>query len=303
MLSHQDIQEVRRSFAILGIDPTIDRAKVVQAFRNQAKNCHPDRFLDPKEKARCHHKFIELSSARDHVLEVIVYPELMDILAGRREPEPMSDTSDGENPSGGRSGTAYDAEWTAFVKDEHAYFGLLTSTRATLLFTLHASSLGLSVGAALGLQGVLLLTFLVTLATLLVAALSSSVALPVLGWAIGIKLLISIPEWKRSLAKSIKTRFKRASEKTVRLVARTGFPSRAFWISLLAASLACILGASALFSFGHEVMGWACVLVLITMIPSMLMVYESIEKQLEEMDAAFDKIRKSSSYALIVRKS
>jgi hypothetical protein len=307
MLTMQAIERARGAFDTLGIAPTVDHARIVQAFRTQAKLCHPDRFQDPSQKARCHDQFVVLTAARDLVLELIAHPNLIDVLAGHQPPDPEPTAEGAKAPStpddstGSREGTAYEHEWRAFVDDENAYFRLMTSTRATALFVVHAGALGLGIGMALALQAVLFLAFLSISVTLLVAAISSSVAIPGPGWLIGIKLLIAIPGWLSSLSKSVRERLAHAADRTLRVVARTGFPTRAFWLSLLAAVTLAASVTAWLYATHRDLLGGASFATTATMTIAMLMVYDRIHTRLANMDAAFDSIRNTRSYALMVR--
>ena len=298
MLHSDQVAQARQHFVTLGIDPTIDREKIIRAFRSQAKKCHPDLFKDAAEKDRCHTKFIDLTTARDGILELIAHPDLLSTLAKGVEPAPAPASPSAIPPEG--RGSDYEEEWRVFVDDANAYFRLITSTHATFVFMIHAVCLGVGIGVTLGLLAVLEVAFVATSATLLVAALSASIAIPAAGWYLGIKLLIATPGWTRSLTRSIRRRFDATAESTLRVVAKTGFPSRAFWSSFVVALAAAIGGATGLFVYGQNAIGWTVVVVAGIMTIAMLQVHESIRGRLRRMDDAFSKIRSTRSYALMV---
>lgn len=194
----------------------------------------------------------------------------------------------------------YEDEWSVFVDDANAYFRLITSTHATLAFMIHAALLGVGIGATLGILAVLEMAFVATIVTLLVAALSASIAIPAAGWYLGIKLVLATPGWTKTLTWSIRRRFQTTASSTLRVVARTGFPTRAFWASFAAALTASIGGAVALFGFGQNGLGWTVVLVACIMTVAMWHVHGSIREKLRRMDEAFARIRSTRSYALMV---
>lgn len=298
MLDSKVIAQAQQHFVTLGIEPTIDRKRIIGAFRSQAKKCHPDLCRDAVEKERCHTKFIDLTTARDGILKLIAHPDFLATLAGDVKPAPVPASPSAGHPDSRESD--YEEEWKVFVDDANAYFRLITSTHATFVFMIHAACLGVGIGVTLGLLAVLELAFVATVIILLVAALSASVAIPAGGWYLGIKLVIATPGWTRGLTRSIRRRFETTATSTLRVVAKTGFPTRAFWASFVAALTAAIGGAAALFACGQNGLGWTVVVVACIMTVAMLQVHESISERLRRMDEAFSKIRGTRSYALMV---
>jgi len=56
---------LERALAILGVEPTADRAALDAAFRRRSRACHPDKVahLDPEFTALARRKFEELRRA------------------------------------------------------------------------------------------------------------------------------------------------------------------------------------------------------------------------------------------------
>lgn len=86
------------------------------------------------------------------------------------------------------------------------------------------------------------------------AGISSSFALPVAGWLFGLKILGLTLGWIRSLRQKMSAASRETAQNFLRLVAKTGFPSKAFWaasvlnvtVSFGAGAFAFVTGLSAL---------------------------------------------------------
>ncbi len=57
-------------FAMLGLDASATAEDVRGAYRQLVKTCHPDRYLDPEEKARAQEKMIALNLAYEEALKL-----------------------------------------------------------------------------------------------------------------------------------------------------------------------------------------------------------------------------------------
>ncbi len=56
-------------FAVLGLDATADADDVRAAYRQLAKECHPDRFPDPEQRKAAQEKMIALNLAYEEALK------------------------------------------------------------------------------------------------------------------------------------------------------------------------------------------------------------------------------------------
>jgi curved DNA-binding protein CbpA len=59
--------DVFEALALLGLDPTADRAAIDRAYRERSLACHPDKVahLDPDFQALAQRKFVRLKAAYD----------------------------------------------------------------------------------------------------------------------------------------------------------------------------------------------------------------------------------------------
>lgn len=63
---------MRNPFALLGLDASADAEQVRMAYRKLVKTCHPDKFLDPVERAAAQEKMISLNLAYEEALKLTV---------------------------------------------------------------------------------------------------------------------------------------------------------------------------------------------------------------------------------------
>ncbi|MBQ2951977.1 MAG: DnaJ domain-containing protein [Clostridia bacterium] len=61
---------MKTPFAVLGLDASATAEDVRNAYRQMVKTCHPDRFLDPVERAAAQEKMIALNLAYEEALKL-----------------------------------------------------------------------------------------------------------------------------------------------------------------------------------------------------------------------------------------
>ena len=61
---------MKTPFAVLGLDASATAEDVRNAYRQMVKTCHPDRFLDPAERAAAQEKMIALNLAYEEALKL-----------------------------------------------------------------------------------------------------------------------------------------------------------------------------------------------------------------------------------------
>lgn len=322
MFSPSEIDEIKSAFQLLGIKPTIDRGAIKTAYRKAAMRWHPDRFQSKTEKDRAHHEFVARAKARDTVLEAIAEPRLLDYLSKRtkstgspsssfaysesrpkdppRKTEPKRRKTHAKETNSKTRKTAYEAEWKVFVEDENAYFDLMSSTSATLGVLFQTFAVSMSVSIAMGAMVALVIVIAAVLGLGIVAALSASVAIPILGWFALFFILGWAGEKFGEVAKWLGQTIDISAEKMLACVSRTGYPTRGFWVATGCAVGITLLVVIALVSFDFNGLAITLSLFLLIMTGSLIAVNDKIQQRLRHMDEAFSDIRATTSYALVL---
>ena len=65
-----EVVNTKTPFDVLGLSPAATADDVRTAYRQLVKNCHPDRFLDPVERAAAQEKMIALNLAYEEALKL-----------------------------------------------------------------------------------------------------------------------------------------------------------------------------------------------------------------------------------------
>ena len=311
MHSSMDIDAVLAAFRTLGIPPTADGNAIRKAFRTAAMKFHPDRVQGDDAKASAQAEFNRLARARDLVLEAFQAGLLDDVLrhgTGRaasggtatpRTPTPSATRARAATPPE-RPAEAYEDEWKVFVADENAYFRLFDSASATLAVLAMTFMVTMWVSLYLSVLAVLFLLIMLVGGVLLLAVLSASIALPVLGWIFGIGVLMHLGAGVIKLGNAVEKAVDDAASNMLRTVARTGYPTANFYMAI-GASMALLVGAIPVASrLGAGVLTWPVVVLGLVMGGSMSLIWSKIGAKLAELDAAFARIRNTVSYALVV---
>lgn len=338
--SGSDVQKIVAAFARLGIKPTVDGAAVKRAFRAAASQEHPDCFQSEADKRRAHVRFIELAEARDVAMTFSAHGVLTDILqsqpaatasnAYRREAasgEPVWEQASNADHTDGwdqgddfwpkQSDTAYEEEWRVFVADENAYFRFWDSTSATLAVLVQSVSVSLFVSFLFGVIAFLGIPLIIVAIVLFVAFASASVAIPIVGWIVGLVVLGMLASAVGGLWEQLQTGIDSAALRMLQTVARTGYPSRAFAFSC-AVSLSCAAALAIYLWSLTGTMGSLDLLfglwrpdaagliainasaLFITMAVSLAVVWNRVGHHMASLDEAFAKIRNSASYGLVL---
>ena len=324
MPSSAEIREVKSAFRLLGIEPTVDRNKVKQAFKESAMEWHPDRFQDESDKKRAHHEFIQLTEARDCIFRAIEDSKLLSHLSSKTS-GPVSEQKNSKSSSNYQRGykrnsdsssssqksktetkekkTAYEEEWKVFVEDENAYFDLMSSTSVTFKMILQTFGVSLSVSVGMTAMVALVIIMASVVGLGVAAVTSAAITIPILGWF----ALAGILGWAFEKAGEVKDWIGKliddSAEKMLACVSRTGYPTRGFRIATFC-SLGITLASNVLiFATGSNTLGTILLLLLLIMGGSLLAVNERIAQRLRRMDEAFADIRATESYALVVASS
>ncbi len=175
--------EISWAFNLLRINKTSSIDEIKKAFREMAKENHPDAHIDIKSKEECHNKFIELCDARDLCLS---YAEFINSNLNNHDgndntyQDKQNDFKhdykhDFEQDYKHDCNTNdYDDEWEEYVKDIDAYFNIYGFATATLKLTI-SSFVSLIKANILFIFGGALILLLGGLITLI----------PLVGWIIG----------------------------------------------------------------------------------------------------------------------
>lgn len=318
--------EIKSAFSLLEIEPTTNPTAIKAAYRKAAMQWHPDKFQSDAEKQQAHRQFIRRAEARDLIFEALGHPDLLAYLSGRPQyaPPPFSEPeahSSGAyerpratRPSASREAeptaspqekrnTAYETEWQVFVEDKNAYFDVMTSASAAAEVLGQTFLVSTSVSLAMG--GMVAIIFMLTAmaGTAIAAILLGSVAIPFYGW-IGMAVIFN---WSVETLGKIKvvisSQIDAAAVKMMGCVSRTGYPTRGFWMATAASVSLTSLVDLWLFNTGHGFLGFLVFVMVFVMFGSLVAVHAKIGQKLKEMDSAFDKIRATSSYALVITSS
>lgn len=299
MFTVERVQQIRDSYARLGIAPTIDKSAIIKAFRLAAQRIHPDKFQTPAEKELAHSEFIGIVKARDIALEAITQPEFLEYLSGGREPAASTRTA---RPTMEDKHSAHEREWEVFARDQDAYFNMMTTTSATLTAVMLSFGLGVVVSLLLGGWILCILVIGGVLALMLTALFSASVSIPIIGWIrlfFVLSLCSSSIKW---VGKQLDHSIDASAGRMLKQVVRTGRPTQSFWLAFFIA-VAILLPPGILLCTSEQEFWGVVLLILLSIIGiAIAMVYAHIGSELSRLDSAFADIRGSRGYALICRR-
>lgn len=318
--------EIKSAFSLLEIEPTTSPAAIKAAYRKAAMRWHPDKFQSDAEKQQAHRQFIRRAEARDLIFEALGHPDLLSYLAGRTQyaapppPEPEAQSTGSYSPpraarpsppkenrqsatAGENRRTAYETEWKVFVEDKNAYFDVMVSASAAAEVLGQTFLVSTSVSLAVGGMVAIILLLTAMAGTAISAILLGSVAIPIYGW-IGMAVLFNWSiETLGKIRVIISKQVDAAAVKMLACVSRTGYPTRGFWVATAASVTLTSLIDLWLFNTGHGFLGFLVFVMVVVMFVSLVIVHGKIGQKLREMDAAFDKIRSTTSYALVLASS
>ena len=296
-----DPQQVQAALRLLKITGRPDKPTVIRAFRDAAKEVHPDKFRTEAEKAAAHPKFLKLVAARDLCLQAL--QEQVD--GGARVPPRPDRATSSAPPRPDRAAprpTDYRAEWDAFVKSENAYFNAMTAVGSSLHVGLQAVRVTLFACLIAGGMAVLFVIIAALVAGAIYVAASATVAIPVAGWVVGgfalLGLLHTVGElWNRASAS-----YARAADSIFRGVAVTGRAAVTFHATFCAV-IAVLWAVGAVFLSLHGdagLLGVVCVVMGFAVLLSYVIIFQLIAERMAELDAAFRRLREAPSFALVL---
>ena len=296
-----DPQQVQAALRLLKITGRPDKPTVIRAFRDAAKEVHPDKFRTEAEKAAAHPKFLKLVAARDLCLQAL--QEQVD--GGARVPPRPDRATSSAPPRPDRAAprpTDYRAEWDAFVKSENAYFNAMTAVGSSLHVGLQAVRVTLFACLIAGGMAVLFVIIAALVAGAIFVAASATVAIPVAGWVVGgfalLGLLHTVGElWNRASAS-----YARAADSIFRGVAVTGRAAVTFHATFCAV-IAVLWAVGAVFLSLHGdagLLGVVCVVMGFAVLLSYVIIFQLIAERMAELDAAFRRLREAPSFALVL---
>ena len=296
-----DPQQVQAALRLLKITGRPDKPTVIRAFRDAAKEVHPDKFRTEAEKAAAHPKFLKLVAARDLCLQAL--EEQVD--GGARVPPRPDRATSSAPPRPDRAAprpTDYRAEWDAFVKSENAYFNAMTAVGSSLHVGLQAVRVTLFACLIAGGMAVLFVIIAALVAGAIFVAASATVAIPVAGWVVGgfalLGLLHTVGElWNRASAS-----YARAADSIFRGVAVTGRAAVTFHATFCAV-IAVLWAVGAVFLSLHGdagLLGVVCVVMGFAVLLSYVIIFQLIAERMAELDAAFRRLREAPSFALVL---
>ena len=318
-----DPQQVQAALRLLKITGRPDKPTVIRAFRDAAKEVHPDKFRTEAEKAAAHPKFLKLVAARDLCLQALQeqvdggarVPPRPDRATSSAPPRPDRATSSAPpRPDRATSSapprpdraaprpTDYRAEWDAFVKSENAYFNAMTAVGSSLHVGLQAVRVTLFACLIAGGMAVLFVIIAALVAGAIFVAASATVAIPVAGWVVGgfalLGLLHTVGElWNRASAS-----YARAADSIFRGVAVTGRAAVTFHATFCAV-IAVLWAVGAVFLSLHGdagLLGVVCVVMGFAVLLSYVIIFQLIAERMAELDAAFRRLREAPSFALVL---
>lgn len=298
-MANIDTREVIKAFDLMGIKPTLNTSAIKSSFRSAASKIHPDLFTDEIDKQNAHKKFVKLAAARDLLLEYVNSGSLLESLH-EDAVNPTSNAEDMASYYAAKSGTAYDDEWSVFVTDSNAYFSFFDSASATITILFQALLVSVVVSLNTGILGLLSIPLFAIVIIFTVAFFSASISIPILGWIVGVLALGFIGGIMSAVWESVLNTVDNAAYKMLKTVARTGYPTRSFWFALFMSLLIVLFSASGSYYYQLYDLGNAVIIFFIFISGSMLWVWSRIAQKLTQLDEAFENIRSSSSYALVL---
>ena len=306
-----DPQQVQEALRLLKITGRPDKPTVIRAFRDAAKEVHPDKFRTEAEKAAAHPKFLKLVAARDLCLQAL--DEQVD---GGAQTAAASGGSTArpprERPAAQPERPDYRAEWEAFATNQHAYFNAMTAIKsarkvalqavqATVVATLYAAVMTIVIALIGGL-----------LAGAFFAAGSATIAIPVAGWILGWSALVALVGFAEEGWRETKQHFRTSAQTIFRSVAITGRATLMYhgiFIPLIVAFAGVSL---AMFSYEYDsdspdsfIFFWfltalGCLCMSAASLLTYLIILVQIREQLRALDAAFRRLREAPSFALVL---
>jgi hypothetical protein len=297
-----DPQEVQAALRLLKITGRPDKPTVIRAFRDAAKEVHPDKFQTAAEKAAAHPKFLRLVAARDLCLQALV--EQVDG-GGTVPPRPDRATSSAP-PQPDRATprpTDYRAEWEAFATNQHAYFNAMTAVTSALTVGLQAAGITLFACFVAGGMAVLFALIAALVAGAVFVAGSATVAIPVAGWILGGAAVVGLLKKVGELWEAARESYVSSADSIFRGVAVTGRATvtfhATFWLVMVSFWL---VGALMVDSRdgGTVFFGALCIITGFASLLSYLIIFSLIYHRMAELDAAFRRLREAPSFALVL---
>ena len=297
-----DPKQVQEALRLLKITGRPDKPTVIRAFRDAAKELHPDKFRSEADKAAAHPKFLELVAARDLCLQAL--EEQVDgggqaaAASGGSAARPRQ-----ERPSGQPEGPDYRAEWEAFATNQHAYFNAMTAVSSAFTVGLQAAGITLFACFVAGGMAVLFGLIAALVAGAIFVAGSATVAIPVAGWILGGAAVVGLLKKVGELWEAARESYVSSADSIFRGVAVTGRATvtfhATFWLVIV-----CFWLIGALMVDSHDggtvFFGALCIITGFASLLSYLIIFSLIYHRMAELDAAFRRLREAPSFALVL---
>jgi hypothetical protein len=297
-----DPQEVQDALRLLKITGRPDKPTVIRAFRDAAKEVHPDKFRTEAEKAAAHPKFLKLVAARDLCLQA-----LDEQVGGGGQTAAPSGASTArpprERPAAQPERPDYRAEWEAFATNQHAYFNAMTAVSSALTVGLQAAGITLFACFIAGGMAVLFALIAALVAGAIFVAGSATVAIPVAGWILGGAAVVGLLKKVGELWEAARESYVSSADSIFRGVAVTGRATvtfhATFWLVIVSFWL---VGALMVDSRdgGTVFFGALCIITGCASLLSYLIIFSLIYQRMAELDAAFRRLREAPSFALVL---
>ncbi len=151
------------SFETLCITPTINKAKIISAYRLKALKLHPDKFQNEKDKSKAHEDFIQLAIARDNLIEILSNPNFVKWIKSefinnsqfqkeksysknssfnnKNTNETIKSKKTSKNDMTDKIRKDYEKEWEEFIKNEKSYLSFF-KTSSNIMFEIFLMLIG-----------------------------------------------------------------------------------------------------------------------------------------------------------------
>jgi len=291
--STQPTQSIETAFQQLGLEPTVDKQAILRTFRSAVEKAHPGTLQKEGDNCEARHRFITLAKDRDTLLAAIAHPASFECSPGIWEkPREIQEELSGDE----EWRTAYEQEWEVLNLNKNAYFNLKTSTLASIYAVLLALGLGGVVSLFLGGWVLLVLVVGLVIGIMLLAMLTVSISIPLIGRVNLLVVLAMCPKAMRGVSSRLNRAVDASARSLLAQFVRTGHPLASFWFAMLLSAGLLILGAIALSASRWGFFLGLLVVFSIVVAGAMAAVYGRIGDDLARLSSALADIRRSSFY-------